>query len=70
MSPEICSPMKTRSALTHGRHQFSFGAWFQQFQSNENLALSQFGQASFGSINALLGGVVGTRSPTIPRRRK
>ena len=46
--------------LTHGRHQFTFGAWFQQFQSNENLALSQFGQASFGSINALLGGVVGT----------
>ena len=46
--------------LTHGRHQLSFGAWFQQFQSNENIALSQFGQASFGSINALLGGVVGT----------
>ena len=46
--------------LTRGRHQFSFGAWFQQFQSNENIALSQFGQASFGSINALLGGVVGT----------
>jgi hypothetical protein len=46
--------------LTRGRHQFSFGAWFQQFQSNETLALSQFGQASFSSINALLGGVVGT----------
>ena len=46
--------------LTRGKHQFSFGAWFQQFQSNENIALSQFGQASFGSINALLGGVVGT----------
>ena len=47
-------------ALTRGKHQFSFGAWFQRFQSNENLALSQFGQASFGSINALLGGVIGT----------
>ena len=46
--------------MTRGRHQFSFGAWFQQFQSNENIALSQWGQASFGSINALLGGVVGT----------
>jgi hypothetical protein len=46
--------------LTRGRHQFSFGAWFQQFQSNEKLALSQYGQASFASINALLGGVVGT----------
>ena len=46
-------------SMTRGRHQFSFGAWFQQFQSNENIALSQFGQVSFGSINALLGGVVG-----------
>ncbi len=46
--------------LTRGRHQFTFGAWFQQFQSNENLALSQYGQASFSGINALLGGVVGT----------
>ena len=33
--------------LTHGRHQLTFGAWFQQFQSNEDLALSQFGQTSF-----------------------
>jgi Carboxypeptidase regulatory-like domain/TonB-dependent Receptor Plug Domain len=47
-------------SLTRGRHQFSFGAWFQQFQSNEKLALSQYGQASFASINALLGGLVGT----------
>ena len=46
--------------LTHGKHQFGFGVWLQQFQSNEVLGLSQFGQASFSSINALLGGVVGT----------
>lgn len=46
--------------LTRGTHQFTFGAWFQQFQSNEKLALSQYGQASFSSINALLSGVVGT----------
>jgi len=46
--------------LTRGRHELTFGAWFQQFQSNEKLALSQYGQASFSSINALLGGVVGT----------
>ncbi len=26
-------------SLTHGIHQFTFGAWFQQFQSNEMLAL-------------------------------
>src|SRR5271165_5493025 len=25
-----------RVSWTHGAHQFSFGAWFQQFQSNEN----------------------------------
>jgi len=46
--------------LTHGRNSFTFGAWFQPFQSNENIALSQFGQASFASIKALLGGTVGT----------
>ena len=42
--------------LTHGKNQFGFGAWFQQFQSNEMLALSQYGQVTFGSVNALLGG--------------
>ncbi len=47
-------------SLTHGKHQFAFGAWFQQFQSNEKLALSQYGQASFSGISAVLGGVVGT----------
>jgi hypothetical protein len=46
--------------LTHGRHQLSLGAWFQRFQSNETIALSQYGQASFGGVKALLGGVVGT----------
>lgn len=44
-------------AWSRGRNEFSFGVWLQQFQSNENLALSQYGQASFASINALLGGV-------------
>jgi hypothetical protein len=47
--------------LNHGKHQFGFGVWFHQFQSvNEDLALSQYGQASFSGINALLGGVIGT----------
>jgi len=46
--------------LTHGKHQLTFGVWLQQFQSNEKIALSQFGQASFGSINAFLGGVSST----------
>ena len=42
--------------LTRGRQQFSFGAWFQQFQSNETLALSQFGQATFASLTTFLAG--------------
>ena len=42
---------------THGAHQFSFGAWFQQFQSNETLALSQYGQATFTSLTTFLTGV-------------
>jgi len=42
--------------LTHGKNQFGFGVWFQQFQSNEMLALSQYGQISFSGVNALLGG--------------
>ncbi|MBV9084888.1 MAG: TonB-dependent receptor, partial [Acidobacteriaceae bacterium] len=49
-----------RVSVTAGRHQFSFGAWFQQFQSNENLALSQYGQATFTSLQTLLQGTIGT----------
>ncbi|MGB9010954.1 MAG: carboxypeptidase regulatory-like domain-containing protein [Candidatus Acidiferrales bacterium] len=41
---------------TRGRHQISFGLWFQQFQSNETLALSQFGQATFASLSTFLAG--------------
>jgi hypothetical protein len=43
-------------AWTKGRHQVKFGAWFQRFQSNENIALSQYGQATFPSLTAFLGG--------------
>ncbi len=49
-----------RVSLTSGRHQFNFGAWFQQFQSNETLALSQYGQATFTSLQTLLKGTIGT----------
>ena len=49
-----------RLTLTHGRHQFSFGAWLQQFQSNETIALSRFGQATFASLQTFLQGTVGT----------
>ncbi len=46
-----------RVSLTHGRHQFDFGVWLQQFQSNETLALSQYGQATFTSLQTFLAGV-------------
>jgi Carboxypeptidase regulatory-like domain len=49
-----------RITLTHGRHQFSFGAWLQRFQSNETIALSQFGQATFSSLAQFLSGTVNT----------
>ena len=42
--------------LLRGRHQFSFGVWFQPFQSNETIALSQFGQATFISLQTFLQG--------------
>ena len=47
-------------SLTHGRHQFTFGAWFQREQSNELLALSQYGQATFTSLQTLLEGTIGS----------
>jgi len=43
-----------------GRQQLSFGAWFQRFQSNENIALSQFGQATFTSLQTFLQGTAST----------
>lgn len=49
-----------RVSLTRGRHLLSFGAWFQQFQSNETIALSQLGQASFASISSFVQGTVAT----------
>ncbi len=45
--------------LTRGRHQFSFGAWFQRVQANEDLALSQYGQATFTGLQQFLQGTVG-----------
>jgi len=45
-----------RVTMTRGRHQLSFGVWFQRFQSNEIIALSQFGQATFTSLTTFLQG--------------
>lgn len=44
--------------LTRSRHQLEFGAWFQRFQSNETIALSQFGQATFTSLQTFLNGTI------------
>ena len=49
-----------RVTYTKGRHRVSAGAWFQRLESNENLALSQFGQATFTSLTTFLDGTVGT----------
>ncbi len=49
-----------RVTLTRGRHRLSLGAWFQPFQSNETIALSQYGQATFASLTTFLQGTIGT----------
>ena len=49
-----------RVTVTRGRHQLSFGVWFQRFQSNETIALSQFGQATFASLTTFLQGTIGS----------
>jgi TonB-dependent Receptor Plug Domain len=49
-----------RATLTRGRHQLSLGAWFQPFQSNETIALSQFGQATFTCLTTFLQGTIAT----------
>ncbi|MHB8610439.1 MAG: TonB-dependent receptor [Candidatus Acidiferrales bacterium] len=48
--------IEDRGTLTRGPHQLSFGVWFQPFQSNETLALSQYGQATFASLTTFLQG--------------
>ena len=45
-----------RVTLSRGRNQWSFGGWFQNFQSNETINLSQFGQATFTSLQTFLTG--------------
>jgi hypothetical protein len=49
-----------RVTFKRGRQQLSFGAWFQRFQSNEIIALSQFGQATFSSLQTFLQGTAST----------
>ncbi len=47
-------------SFTRGRHQLSMGAWFQRLRSNELIALSQHGQATFTGLQTLLQGTIGT----------
>lgn len=41
-----------------GIQSLSAGAWFQQLQSNEDLALTQFGQATFTGLQQFLTGTI------------
>src|SRR5712692_9040580 len=43
-------------ALTTGRHQLRVGVWLQPFQSNEVIALSQYGQMTFTGLPNVLAG--------------
>lgn len=45
----------TRSS---GRNNLNAGIWLQQLQSNEDLALTQFGQATFTSLQTFLQGTI------------
>jgi len=46
--------------LTHGKHLFSAGLWFEPIQANDNLIQDQYGQASFSSLATFLAGNVST----------
>ncbi len=47
-----------RVSFTKGRHEITIGAWFQRLRSNELIALSQFGQATFTSLQTFLQGTI------------
>ncbi len=44
-------------SMTKGIHQISVGVWFQRLESNELLALSQYGQDTFTGLQTFLQGV-------------
>ncbi len=46
--------------FTKGKHNLSAGVWIQQLQSNEDLALTQFGQATFTGLQQFLQGTIGS----------
>ena len=44
--------------ISKGRHQISFGVWFQRMQDNEKAASRTLGQATFTSLTTFLQGTV------------
>jgi hypothetical protein len=44
--------------VNRGAHQFSFGAWLQKIQDNENTASRRLGVANFSSMTAFLQGTL------------
>jgi hypothetical protein len=48
--------------VSHGAHQLEAGVWFEQLRSNDSTAQSQYGQASFTSLNTFLQGNIATFS--------
>lgn len=49
--------LSDKVSWTRGRHQLKLGVWIQPFQSNEELALSQFGQMTFSGLQNFLKGI-------------
>ena len=49
-----------RVIVSKGRNELAAGAWFQRLQPNEDLALTQYGQATFTGLQQFLSGTVGT----------
>ncbi len=47
-------------SIVKGKHQISLGAWLQRVQANDELALGQYGQATFSSLTNFLRGLVTT----------
>ncbi len=43
-------------SVIQGRNQFTAGVWFQRLQSNEQIALSQYGQLTFTGVPGFLAG--------------
>ncbi len=47
-------------SIVKGKHQISLGGWAQRVQSNDELALGQYGQATFSNLTSFLEGTVTT----------